>query len=206
MSMLAKWLTDTAAVAAESQNKSSNQWVLSNALPAAFRTPEVMPPPRIPTSETESAYVGLYTMIISLITLSGGTLSEGKLDRFLKRMNAQTATPIGYTEEVLKRMVKDGYIVKVKDTSGEEVTDYYVGPRGKVEVGEESIANLVRKVYAGSNVQDLEQRLSRSLGITEGNTAHPQPAVGADATPTQSGARRGVGRPRRRREGEDDDY
>jgi hypothetical protein len=166
-----------------------------------------MPPPRIPTSEAESAYVGLYTMVIALISLSGGTLSEGKLDRFLKRMNAQTATPIGYTEEVLKRMVKEGYIVKVKDTSGEEITDYYVGPRGKVEVGEEAIANLVRTVYSGANVEDLEQRLSRSLGIAEGNTAHAQPAVDADAaTPAQGDGRRGVGRSRRRREGEDDDY
>lgn len=193
-------------MASESQNKSSNQWVLSNALPANFRIPDIVPPPRIPTSEAESAYVGLYTMVISLITLSGGTLSEGKLDRFLKRMNAQTATPVGYTEEVLKRMAKEGYIVKVKDTSGEEVTDYYVGPRGKVEVNDEAIANLVRTVYAGSNVDDLEQRLSRSLGIAEANTAHPQPVVEADATPTQGGARRGVGRPRRRREGDDDDY
>jgi hypothetical protein len=147
-------------------------------------------------------------MVIALISLSGGTLSEGRLDRFLKRMNAQTATPIGYTEDVLKRMTKEGYIVKVKDPSGDDVSDYYVGPRGKVEVGEDAIANLVRTVYSGSGVEDLEQRLSRSLGIAaDGDTPHPQGAVNGDdaATPTQNGARRTVGRPRRQREGEDDE-
>lgn len=40
-----------------------------------------------------------------------------------------------------------------------------VGPRGKVEVGEEGAGGLVRTVYGGS-VGDLEKRLDRSLGIS----------------------------------------
>lgn len=146
-------------------------------------------------------------MVIALISLSGGTLSEGKLDRFLKRMNAHHNTPVDSTEEVLKRMTKEGYISRVKDTSGEELVDYYVGPRGKVEVGEEAVANMVRTVYSGSSIEDLEQRLSRSLGVAEGGRAQQrESAVDGDATPqSQSGGRRGVGRPRWRRDEDDNE-
>ncbi|KAF2274942.1 MAGE-domain-containing protein [Westerdykella ornata] len=196
-----------AAAASESQSKTSNQWVLRNVLPEAFRAPEIIPPPRIPNSELESAYVGLYTMVIALISLSGGTLSEGKLDRFLKRMNAHHNTPVDSTEEILKRMVKEGYIVRVKDTSGDEVVDYYVGPRGKVEVGEDAVANMVRTVYSGSSIEDLEQRISRSLGFAEGGRSQQREStVDGDATPqAQNGVRRGVGRPGRRRDEDEDE-
>lgn len=157
-----------AAAASESQNKTSNQWVLKNLLPERYRVPEILEPPRIPTSEVESAYVGLYTMVISLIALSGGSLPEQKLERHLKRLNADQTTPVDKTEKVLARMVKEGYILKSKDTSaGEELVDYYIGPRGKVEVGDEGVAGLVRAVYGQDALPDLEKRIERSLGLTE---------------------------------------
>jgi hypothetical protein len=157
-----------AAAASESQSKSSNQWVLKNLLPERYRVPEIIAPPRIPTSEVECAYVGLYTMIISLIALSGGSLPEQKLERFLKRANADQTTPVDKTEKVLARMVKEGYILKNKDTSaGEELVDYYIGPRGKVEVGDEGVAGLVRAVYGEDGLPDLEKRIERSLELTE---------------------------------------
>jgi hypothetical protein len=146
-------------------------------------------------------------MVIALISLSGGTLSEAKLDRFLKRMNAHQDTPIDSTEEVLKRMAKEGYIVKVKDSSGEDLTDYYVGPRGKIEVGDEAVANMVRTVFSGSPVEDLEQRLNRSLGMADGEVSQHRAVNGNGeaAEPTQGSGRRAAGRPRRRREDDDDE-
>lgn len=149
--------------------------------------------------DVDGAYIGLYTTVVSLILLAGGSLPEAKLDRFLRRMNADRTTPVDNTEKVLTRMAKDGYIVKIKDSNGgDELIDYMVGPRGKIEVGKEGAANLVRAVY-GENVQDLEQRLTRSLGIggEEGETVYEE------ATPVQSAARR-PGRPRRRGSDEDD--
>ncbi|KAF2746650.1 MAGE-domain-containing protein [Sporormia fimetaria CBS 119925] len=192
-----------AAVASESQSKTSNQWVLRNALPPQFRIPDILAAPHIPTPEDEAAYTGFYTMVIALITLSGGTLSEGRLDRFLKRMNAHEATPLGRTEEVLKRMAKEGYIVKVKDNvSGEEMVDYHVGPRGKVEVDDEAVAGLIRTVYEASEEQDLEQRIARSLNVAGGEEASNRQREAAGPSTTQAEARR---RPRRRREDEDED-
>ncbi|KAF2198285.1 MAGE-domain-containing protein [Delitschia confertaspora ATCC 74209] len=189
----------TAAAISETQTKGSNQWVLKNILPDRYRIPEIIAPPRIPTSEVESAYVGLYTMIISLIALSGGTLPEAKLERFLKRVNADQSTPVDKTDKLLARMTKEGYIVKVKDQSSstaEELIDYMVGPRGKVEVGDEGVAGLVRAVYGKGTVPDLEKRIERSLGISERRvlSTQTQPTVvNGDGAP----ANRAPGRPRR---------
>lgn len=72
------------------------------------------------------------------------------------------------TEKVLKRMEREGYIVKVceRDGGGEESIDYVVGPRGKAEVGEIGVAGVVRTVYGKRDVEadELERKLVRSLG------------------------------------------
>lgn len=72
------------------------------------------------------------------------------------------------TEKVLKRMEREGYIVKVteRDGGGEESVEYVVGPRGKAEVGETGVAGMVRKVYGKRDVEadELERKLVRSLG------------------------------------------
>lgn len=53
---------------------------------------------------------------------------------------------------------------------GEEVIEYIVGPRGKVEVGESGVSGLVRKVYGrtapaeGEANDEFEARLARSVG------------------------------------------
>lgn len=58
---------------------------------------------------------------------------------------------------------------------GEEVIEYMVGPRGKVEVGESGVAGLVREVYGRTTSteengteasRDFEKRLDRSLAAT----------------------------------------
>lgn len=168
--------------------------MLQTILPEPYRQLEILGPGREPDEnipDLDGSYIGLYSMVIALILLSGGTLSENKLDRFLKRMNAGETTPLDTTDKVLARMAKDGYIVKIKDSSsGDEIVDYMVGPRGKVEVGKEGAANLVRRVY-GNDVGDLEQRLTRSLGLGEGGGGGA-----ADGEPGPAVARR-PGRPRR---------
>ncbi|KAF2183033.1 MAGE-domain-containing protein [Zopfia rhizophila CBS 207.26] len=189
-----------AAAASESQAKTSNQWVLTNALPPKYRVPEIIAPPRIPTLEVESAYVGLYTLIVALISLSGGSLPENKLERYLKRMNADQSTPVDRTDKLLARMIKEGYIVKIKDSSaGEEIVDYMVGPRGKVEVGDDAIMGFVKTVYGDGAMEDLEQRVERSLGIAERRVpSQTQRAVNGNGEAGPSTQTRRPGRPRRR--------
>jgi hypothetical protein len=155
---------------------------VQNILPDKFRISTIIGPGRDPPEDvpdTESAYIGLYTVVIALILLSGGTLSEPKLDRFLRRMNADRTTPVDSTDKLLVRMAKEGYILKVKEAhGGEEVVDYMVGPRGKIEVGKEGAASFVRHIY-GNTTEDLEQRLPRSLQLTsdDGEGQHEAAAV-----------------------------
>lgn len=109
------------------------------------------------------------------------------------------------TEKVLKRMEKEGYIVKVRerDGGGEESVDFVVGPRGKAEVGEVGIAGCVRKVFGkvGMEREELERRLVRSLG--EGVEMKNRPdeegeaevEIQADGDGAMEGEAEGGGRP-----------
>ncbi len=162
----------TAAQRSQTQNtlSSTKSYILTSTIPTALRNPNILPPASVPTSASESAYTGLYTFILSLVYLSPGhTIAESRLEKHLKRMNADNYVLSGEkTEKVLKRMEKEGYIVKVRerDGGGEESVDYVVGPRGKAEVGEVGVAGCVRKVFGkvGMEREELEKRLVRSLG------------------------------------------
>ena len=115
--------------------------------------------------------MGLYTFVVSVISLSeGARCSETKLERALRRVNAGEFVGGEKTERVLKRMEREGYVVKVREreAGGEESVEWVVGPRGRVEVGEVGVAGLVRGVYKGGrgeDVEDLERRLEKSLGV-----------------------------------------
>ncbi|KAF2816980.1 MAGE-domain-containing protein [Mytilinidion resinicola] len=178
-----------AAQMSQNASKTSGQWILKNVLPKKYLNDDrILSPPRAPTIEAESQYVGLYSMAVSLILLAGGTLPEAKLDRHLKRLNADQSTPIDKTDKVLARMGKDGYIIKVKENQGgEETIDYVVGPRGKAEVGAEGVAAFVKRVYGEEADDSLHQRLARSLGLSERGAWEAGPAT----------QRRDRGRPRR---------
>ncbi|KAJ4331388.1 hypothetical protein N0V95_009896 [Ascochyta clinopodiicola] len=163
-----------AAAGTDSQTKSSNLWVLQTVVPQQYRIPHVIGPSRpLDKDDNENnradAYVGLYTMVIALITMAGGKLAENKLDRALRRMNAEQTTPVDTKDKTLALMSKDGYIVKVKEsTNGDEAIDYIVGPRGKVEVGREGFAQLVRTIYGndeGEDADELEKKIKRTLDI-----------------------------------------
>lgn len=145
-------------------------------LPTEFRDPDIVPPPAAPTEVEESKYITLYTILISVILLSGGQLPHAKLERYLRRMQIEDNTPVlAYpkTELLLKRMEKEGYLLKIRESAGaggEEDVYWIVGPRGKVEVGDACTKGLVKNVYGdpeGDEGADLERRVARSLGLGE---------------------------------------
>lgn len=156
---------DAAQKNTQTSSGSSSSYILTSILPKAYRVPKIMPPSSVPTTELEATYIGLYTTIISLIYLAGGSIAEGKLDRYLKRLNANENTPLDSTPKLLAKMVKDGYVIRVKESSnGEEFTEWRVGPRGKVEVGPVGVAGLVEHVYGANAPNDLAKRIQSSLG------------------------------------------
>lgn len=153
---------------------SAASWILISCLPAAYKVhPDLFVPSRAPDEATESTYIALYTLIVSVIYLhtpSAGSdqldengqqedsmepISEAKLLRHLSRLQLGDWAPINgpgggemTTEKLLARMLKEGYLEKRKDSSGgEEVVEWVVGPRGKKEIGRKGVASLVRGVY-----------------------------------------------------------
>ncbi|KAH0384512.1 MAGE-domain-containing protein, partial [Aureobasidium melanogenum] len=168
-----------AAQKSQTTQKSSNSWILTSVLPERFRQPEILPPSQAPTSELESQYTGLYTFVVSLIFLNNGMLPDAKLERYLKRVNVEEAaaqnsinimaTGGDKTEKLLKRMEKDGYVFKIRDnSSGEETVEWYVGPRGRTEIGDSGVRGMVKQVYGEvEDAAELERALERSLGANE---------------------------------------
>lgn len=161
------------AAKSQSKNTNSNAYVLVSILPDAYKTSKIIAPSKNLSDEDESAYVAFYTMIISLIRVNGGELSDPKLKRYLRRLNAETNSfHSTKTEDTLAKLQRQGYLVKNIDKDArqhgdeQEATTWFVGPRGKVEVSDEAIAGLVRAVW-GEQSAELESRLQNSLNIQE---------------------------------------
>ncbi|KAL4787684.1 MAGE family-domain-containing protein [Aspergillus varians] len=170
-----------AAQKVERPSTTNKSWILTSTLPSKYRKQDILQPTRGPM---ESAYTGLYTFIIGLILLNGGTLQEQKLDRYLSRVNAETYTPVDRTDRFLLRLCKEGYLLRNREMDGgDEIVEYMVGPRGKIEVGARGVAGLVREVYGRQaliedgditpaeqeRMEDFEFRLGRSLGFRSAN-------------------------------------
>lgn len=192
---------------------SSKSWVLVSVLPAAYRQVVAQEggPSKAPTADVEGSYVGLYTFIVALVMLSGGQLSEAKLERHLRRCNAEQTTPVDQTEKVLSRMVKEGYLGKTKDSSsGEELIEYHVGPRGRVEVGEYGVSGLVKKVYGLQDEseevnQEINRRLEKSLRVAAASTSAAQSTAQPTSTQTLSATQKPSRSRRRQRNDSDED-
>ena len=163
--------------AATTQTKASaptsKSWILISILPPAYRQAAIIRPAQHPTLEAESTYTALYSFVLSLIYLNKGALPDGKMERYLKRVNIESYTPLGSIEKLMQHMVKEGYVEKRRDTSsGEEVVEWVPGPRGRMEIGAKGVADMVQRVYAGAEAdgeiteqEELTKKLERSLGI-----------------------------------------
>ncbi|KAH8811407.1 MAGE family-domain-containing protein [Xylogone sp. PMI_703] len=155
-----------AAGKSNNASKQPTSYILTTILPSAYRIPAIIPPSIVPSEAEEAAYVAICTVIVSLIALNGGQLPEHKLDRYLSRMNIEENMPMDKTQNVLQKMIKQGYVIKVKDRIGDEETiEWMVGPRGRTEIGNRGVQGLVKEIYGEDAPEDLDKRLQRSLGM-----------------------------------------
>ena len=158
--------------------------------------------------------------------LNGGSLAEARLDRYLRKCNADTYTPLDQTDRFLQRLCRDGYLVRIREMDGgEETVEYIAGPRGKIEVGLLGVKGLVTEVYGyssslneegggGSAVERenravFEDRLRRSLGIKAKDAYHRDGSDADDAghadADENGGSKRRRRRSRRHADADDDD-
>jgi melanoma-associated antigen len=190
-------------------SKSTTSWILTTILPPDYRSAEIIPPSIIGSPDEEAAYMGICSVIVSLIALSsGGELPDHKLMNYLERFNSGKNTGLDTTAATLQRMIKHGYIYKSTEKSADDETVHWrVGARGKVEIGNKGVQGLVRQVYGDSAPDDLDKRMQRSLGMevrkvpreNDGGGGEEEEAVEepANGDPGPSTARRASGRRRR---------
>jgi hypothetical protein len=152
---------------------SSRQYILISTLPKEYRTHPVIGPSRIPSTSEEASYVAFYTMIIALIALSSGELSDMRLRRYLTRLNASHNLPMDKTDNVLQKLIRQGYLDRVveKVEGDEDAITWCVGPRGKVEVSPHSIAQVVCEVWGDPPDDDFNRKLEKSLGVQRAEPA-----------------------------------
>lgn len=148
----------------------SGAYILTSTLPAAFRSASILAPSKVPSAEQEATYSAFYTMVVSFIWLNGGELSEQKLQRYLTRLNADRMVSSERTEVVLKRMERQGYVMKKVDRppvgyDGDQTISWHVGPRAKEEIGLDGVMGLVREVYGQPDDDAFDKKLRSSLGI-----------------------------------------
>ncbi|KAI5464216.1 MAGE family-domain-containing protein [Mariannaea sp. PMI_226] len=161
-----------AAMRSNAQPKSgSGAYILSSTLPKPYRSAHILAPSKTPSADDEATYAAFYTMVVSMIWLNGGELSEQKLSRNLSRLNADRNVSMEKTEIVLKKMERQGYVVKKVDRppigqDGDMMVTWHVGPRAKEEIGLDGVMGMVEEVYVNWD-EDLEAKLCSSLGIKE---------------------------------------
>jgi len=161
-----------------------------------------MPPSNVNSAAEEASYIGICTVLVSIIALSTeGIMPQRLLDRNLHRLGADMSKEA--KEALLKKMEKQGYIYRtVEKTSDDEITEFRVGPRGKVEIGSTGVMAFVKEVYGDDAPQDLEQRLHRSLGLEIVKIGRSEAAEEDEPQQNGESSKRGG---RRRRANNDDD-
>ncbi|KAM4064940.1 MAGE family protein [Hirsutella rhossiliensis] len=172
------------AMKSSSQIKTgSGAYLLTSNLPEPYRSATILKPSRIPNEEDEATYAAFYTLVVALIWLNSGELSEQKLRRYLMRLNADQNVSNEKTDMTLKRMEKHGYVIKKVERppigqDGDQNVTWHIGPRAKEEIGLDGVMGMVREVF-GDWSPDLEKKLRSSLGLKAQPTAANEDAVEA---------------------------
>jgi hypothetical protein len=147
----------------------SGSYILTSTIPQEYRSAAILRPSKTPSAEEEATYTAFYTMIVSLIYLNAGELPDQKLQRYLVRLNANQNLSTEKTDVTLKRMERQGYVIKRVERppvgqDGEHVVTWHVGPRAKEEIGKDGVIGMVREVY-GEWDAELDRKLNASLDI-----------------------------------------
>ncbi|KAK9470656.1 MAGE family-domain-containing protein [Dipodascopsis tothii] len=190
-------ITTKRKAAPKTSSSSNKSYVLVNILPPAlkaYRTRYMalldrMAPEKRPKHHmhvAENAYSGVATAILSIIYMSGGQISQAALSKHMRLLDLETTTVVDKdAEELLKTMIKHGYIDRVRDEfdsagasgTGDPVWLYCVGPRGKVEVDEAAVIDFITSVYGTTAPDNLREFIIRAMRMQANGRAR---AIDAD--------------------------
>ncbi|EPS44275.1 hypothetical protein H072_1736 [Dactylellina haptotyla CBS 200.50] len=190
--------TETAAAAAKKKKDAagSKSWQLVSTLPDKYRLP-LLHAPLLPDDQT---ILGIGSTIVAMVYLSNRAISEETLKRHLRKFNVEDRIPVegnrenGKMENIMAKLIREGYLVKLKDEviPGQEQTyTYVVGPRGKLELGRQGVTEFVRRVYEGCDGEvdeGFERRVNRAIGKDDGKE---EKAQGGDNGEEEEGSGRG---------------
>lgn len=149
----------------------SGTYILCSTLPPKYRTEKILKPAKVPSEVQEATYMGFCTLVVATIWLSGGELADQRLMRNLARLNAERNVWSEKTELTLKRMERQGYVVKKVEKpplghDGDQIITWHVGPRSKEEIGLDGVMGMVREVYGSfDGNEEFEKKLRESLGL-----------------------------------------
>lgn len=130
------------------------------------------------------------------------------MERYTSKLGMADVSPLGEnekTEFLFKRLQKDGYIVRSKESTGtgEDDVQWLVGPRGKVEVGEDGVRGLTKAIWGDLSDKDdeeMDRKIERSLGVGE-----RMAAVGRRDAGGEGGEKQKKKPGRRKRQSRDDE-
>ncbi|RPA85700.1 MAGE-domain-containing protein [Ascobolus immersus RN42] len=207
-------LTQRRNAAASGEGSSSKAWILVSTLSEDYRraAADIL----VGGTEKEHAYMTFVTMVVVLIYLNGRMLQEAQLDSAMEtffNMRPESTHPVlGKTSRLYEVMEKQGYIMKVKDSSsGQTNIEYYVGPRAKLEIGEEGAVQFIAQMFPNQEFDDVKAAFKRSVGTDINNLDNEVPDDDEPTGRSQRGGgrsstqKRGKKRSRREQEEDDDD-
>ncbi|KAF7898764.1 hypothetical protein EAF00_005210 [Botryotinia globosa] len=195
----------------KSKSTTTSSYILTSILPTDYRSSSIIQPSKVISQWDEGTYIGFYTTVVSVIMLSpDSTMTDSKLMSVLRKLNAETNLPLDKTSLILKKMMQQNYITRtIERNDGEELIEWRVGPRGRMEIGSKGVQGLVKEVYGEHAPEDLDKRLERSLGLGKRKATHGENGEGTEVL-EQNGASSSKrvsarGRPRREAAEEEDD-
>ncbi|KAK9379506.1 MAGE family-domain-containing protein [Kockiozyma suomiensis] len=149
-------------------NTNTNKlYTVTSVLDPAYRGLECLKP----NAQGDRIYNGLVVAICSLLLLHGGRLHDVELIKSLRILRIGTFTPYNdeRTNELLNLMIKHQYLEREKDADSEQLGTedvsftYYVGPRARIELPEQAIADFVVRVYGRNAAPNLRERALSAL-------------------------------------------
>ncbi|KAG5519350.1 hypothetical protein PMAC_001975 [Pneumocystis sp. 'macacae'] len=116
---------------------------------------------QVPTIK-EGAFSGIIMIILSIVIMNSGVISEELLTKYLLHLQINNDTPIGNIDKILKEMIKKGYLDKIKDdfvstNNKEKGCIYFLGPRGKTEIDSKRLTTFIEKIQGDAAPQNLKE-------------------------------------------------